>query len=191
MQDHLLPQESRFKSFYSREISVDIAEKYPISTIFDRTKIDKITVSTSLKGSAFSKKRIPQQFLALFLLTSQKPKVTLARKANANLKIREGMPTGLMTTLRGEAMFLFLDKLINTTLPSIRHFEGLSFSDQHKNSNTISFVIRESTSFLEFNEEFEMFNSIGSVSISITFPKRTSFKEALSLVTAFQFPHLD
>jgi large subunit ribosomal protein L5 len=52
--------------------------------------------------------------------------VTKAKKSIAAFKVREGMPIGVMATLRGDRMYEFLDRLINVALPRVRDFRGVS-----------------------------------------------------------------
>ena len=60
------------------------------------------------------------------LITGQKPIATVAKKAVANFKIREGMKLGVKVTLRGERMYEFLDRLFNFALPRVRDFKGIN-----------------------------------------------------------------
>src|SRR5437762_8323526 len=57
-------------------------------------------------------------------ITGQKPVITKAKKSIAAFKLREGMPIGVMVTLRGERMYDFFDKLVNAALPRVRDFQG-------------------------------------------------------------------
>jgi len=59
-------------------------------------------------------------------IAGQKPVVTKAKKSIAAFKLREGMPIGAMVTLRGDAMYEFLDRLISVALPRVRDFRGVS-----------------------------------------------------------------
>jgi large subunit ribosomal protein L5 len=59
-------------------------------------------------------------------ITGQKPQLRRARKSIAGFKIREGMPVGARTTLRGERMWEFLDRLISIALPRVRDFRGIN-----------------------------------------------------------------
>ena len=61
-------------------------------------------------------------------ITGQKPVITKAKKSIAAFKLREGMNIGAKVTLRGERMYVFLDKLFNVVLPRIRDFRGLPAS---------------------------------------------------------------
>jgi large subunit ribosomal protein L5 len=62
----------------------------------------------------------------LATITGQKPVITRAKKSIANFRLREGMPIGVMVTLRGQRMYEFFDRLVNAALPRIRDFRGLS-----------------------------------------------------------------
>lgn len=62
----------------------------------------------------------------LALITGQKPAITRAKKSISNFKLRKGMPIGLRVTLRGDRMWIFLEKLLNVALPRIRDFRGVS-----------------------------------------------------------------
>src|ERR1035437_7550451 len=50
------------------------------------------------------------------------PVLTRARKAISNFKLRQGMPIGVMVTLRREKMWEFFDRLVNISLPRVRDF---------------------------------------------------------------------
>ena len=56
----------------------------------------------------------------------QRPVVTKAKKSVSNFKLRAGMPIGLKVTLRGERMWVFLEKLVNVALPRVRDFRGVN-----------------------------------------------------------------
>jgi large subunit ribosomal protein L5 len=58
-------------------------------------------------------------------ITGQKPVITKARKSIAQFKVREGMPIGVMVTLRGDRMYEFFDRLVNIALPRVRDFRGV------------------------------------------------------------------
>ncbi len=62
-------------------------------------------------------------------ITGQKVVLTRAKKNSvANFKIREGMPIGCKTTLRGEKMYDFMDRLVNLALPRVRDFRGVNLN---------------------------------------------------------------
>ena len=73
----------------------------------------------------------------LAIITGQKPKKTIAKKAIAGFKTRQGDAIGLMVTLHGERMWEFLDKLTSIVLPRVKDFQGVPNSgfDGHGNYN--------------------------------------------------------
>ena len=62
----------------------------------------------------------------LRVIAGQKPVITKAKKSIASFKLRQGMPIGVMVTLRGERMYEFLDRLVSIALPRVRDFRGIS-----------------------------------------------------------------
>jgi large subunit ribosomal protein L5 len=83
-------------------------------------------VNRGLGEAASNAKALEASINEVALITGQKPVVTRAKKAIAGFKIRQGMPVGIMVTLRGDRMYNFLDRLINLSLPRIRDFRGIS-----------------------------------------------------------------
>ncbi len=89
-------------------------------------RMEKIVVSMGVGSATQDKKRIDLASKDLTTITGQKPQVCRARKSVSNFKVREGNPTGLKVTLRGQRMYEFLDRLIHVAIPRIRDFRGLS-----------------------------------------------------------------
>lgn len=85
-------------------------------------------------------------------ITGQKPVVTKAKKAISNFKTRIGLPTGVVTTLRGDRMFDFMNKLVNVVLPRVRDFRGISRRAFDENGN-YSIGLKEHTVFPEINAD--------------------------------------
>lgn len=101
-----------------RELKVDNVNALP--------RITKVIVNVGLSQKKYSSKDI-QQFIAesLATITGQKPSVRKSRMSISNFNIRENMIVGMMVTLRGKAMYHFLDRLLGYALPRIRDFRGL------------------------------------------------------------------
>ncbi len=85
-------------------------------------------------------------------ISGQKPVVTKAKKAISNFKTRIGLPTGVVTTLRGERMFDFINKLVNVTLPRVRDFRGIS-KRAFDEGGSYSIGLKEHTVFPEINPD--------------------------------------
>ena len=77
-----------------------------------------------------------------------KPIQTVARKAIASFKIREGIPLGAKVTLRGKKMYDFLGRVIHLTLPRTRDFKGIDSKAVDQGGN-LTISIREHIAFPE------------------------------------------
>ena len=85
-------------------------------------------------------------------ITGQQPVKTTSRLSIAGFKIRENQVVGVMTTLRGNRMYDFLDKLVSISLPRVRDFRGLDPKGFDGRGN-YHIGIREQTVFPEISDE--------------------------------------
>jgi large subunit ribosomal protein L5 len=120
-------------------------------------------------------------------IAGQKPVVTRAKKAIASFKIRQGMPVGIMVTLRGDRMYAFLDRLINLALPRIRDFRGISPKSFDGRGN-YSLGIREQLIFPEI--EYDRIDQIRGMDISIITTANTD-EEGRALLKEMGMPFRD
>ncbi|MHC5830428.1 MAG: 50S ribosomal protein L5, partial [Nostoc sp.] len=98
------------------------------------------------------------------VVTGQKPVVTRAKKAIAGFKIRQGMPVGIMVTLRAERMYAFFDRLVSLSLPRIRDFRGVSPKSFDGRGN-YTLGVREQLIFPEV--EYDSIDQVRGMDISI------------------------
>lgn len=117
---------NRLKQRYNDEIIPSLMEKYKYTSKMSVPKLDKIVVNIGAGDASSNSKLLEAAMNDLEIITGQKPVKTVAKKAIAGFKIRAGQPIGCKVTLRGEAMYNFLDKLIRITLPRVRDFRGIS-----------------------------------------------------------------
>lgn len=117
---------NRLKEKYQNEIVTNLREKYNYKSVMEVPKLEKIVVNMGVGDATSNSKLLEAAVADLATITGQKPVVTKAKKAIAGFKIRAGQPIGCKVTLRGEAMYNFLDKLISITLPRVRDFRGIS-----------------------------------------------------------------
>lgn len=117
---------NRLKQRYNEEIIPSLMEKYKYTSKMSVPKLDKIVVNMGVGDASSNSKLLEAAMSDLEIITGQKPVKTLAKKAIAGFKIRAGQAIGCKVTLRGEAMYNFLDKLIRITLPRVRDFRGIS-----------------------------------------------------------------
>lgn len=117
---------NRLKEKYINEIIPSLTKEYGYKTIMQVPKIDKIVVNMGVGDATTNSKLMEAAAHDLELITGAKPIITKAKKSIAGFKLREGQPIGCKVTLRGEAMYTFLEKLIRVVLPRVRDFRGVS-----------------------------------------------------------------
>jgi len=117
---------ARLKEKYNNELKQALAKELGIENSMAIPKIDKIVINMGLGEATQNQKMMDPLVADLASIAGQKPIVTKAKKSIAAFKLREGMPIGAMVTLRGDAMYEFLDRLISVALPRVRDFRGVS-----------------------------------------------------------------
>jgi len=116
----------RLKTIYLETIVPKLKEQFGYTNIHQVPKVVKVTINRGLGEASQNAKALESSISELATITGQKPVVTRAKKAIAGFKLRQGMPVGVMVTLRSERMYAFLDRLIGLALPRIRDFRGIS-----------------------------------------------------------------
>jgi large subunit ribosomal protein L5 len=116
----------RLKQRYAEEIKQTLAEQLGVANVMQVPTVTKVVVNMGVGDAARDSKLIDGAVRDLATITGQKPQITRARKSIAQFKLREGQPIGAHTTLRGDRMWEFLDRLMAVALPRIRDFRGLS-----------------------------------------------------------------
>ena len=117
---------NRLKEKYFKEVVPSLKEKYNYTTLMAVPKIEKIVINMGVGDAKENSKYLDGALKDLELITGSKPVVTRAKKSIAGFKIREGAPIGCKVTLRGENMYIFLEKLIRLSLPRVKDFRGVS-----------------------------------------------------------------
>ena len=117
---------NRLKEKYNNEIVPNLKQKYNHKSVMEVPVLEKIVVNMGVGDASTNSKLLDAAMADLEAITGQKPVKTHAKKAIAGFKIRQGQAIGCKVTLRGEAMYNFLDKLISITLPRVRDFRGIS-----------------------------------------------------------------
>jgi large subunit ribosomal protein L5 len=117
---------ARLKVKYNGEIRAALQKELGLDNIMAVPKIEKIVVNMGLGEATQNTKLLDPLVADLGAVTGQKPVTTKAKKSIAAFKVRAGMSIGAMVTLRSDAMYEFLDRLISTALPRVRDFRGVS-----------------------------------------------------------------
>jgi large subunit ribosomal protein L5 len=111
---------------YKNEIVPALRKSFDFKNIMQVPRIEKIVVNIGMGEALDNPKALEAAVSDLTIITGQKPVTNKARKSIANFKLREGRLIGTKVTLRGERMWSFLDRLVNTALPRVRDFRGVS-----------------------------------------------------------------
>ena len=120
-------------------------------------------------------------------LTGQRPTVKNARISVSNFKLREGQPVGITTTIRGNRMYDFVNRLVNIVFPRMRDFRGISVKGFDGNGN-YSFGVKEVTVFPEVNPDNVSRNH--GLQFTIVTSAKTDL-EGYLLLKAMGFPFRD
>jgi len=111
---------------YKNEIVPNLRKSFDFKNIMQVPRIEKVVVNIGMGEALDNPKALEAAVSDLTIVTGQKPVTNKARKSIANFKLREGRLIGTKVTLRGERMWSFLDRLVNTALPRVRDFRGVS-----------------------------------------------------------------
>ncbi len=142
----------RLKQRYHDEIKAALKEQLSLNNVMQVPTVTKVVVNMGVGDAARDSKLIDGAVRDLATITGQKPQVTRARKSIAQFKLREGQPIGAHTTLRGDRMWEFLDRLMAVALPRIRDFRGLS-PRQFDGRGNYTFGLTEQVMFPEVNPD--------------------------------------
>jgi large subunit ribosomal protein L5 len=142
----------RLKTRYAGEIKPALISEFGYTNPMQVPGVVKVIVNMGVGEAARDAKLIDGAVRDLSAITGQKPVVTKARKSIAQFKLREGMPIGAHTTLRGDRMWEFLDRLVSVALPRIRDFRGLS-SKQFDGRGNYTFGLTEQSMFHEIDQD--------------------------------------
>jgi large subunit ribosomal protein L5 len=142
----------RLKLRYREEIAPALREEFAFGNVMQIPTVTKVIVNMGVGEAARDSKLIDGALRDLAAITGQKPQVTKARKSIAQFKLREGMPIGAHTTIRGDRMWEFLDRLLSVALPRIRDFRGLS-PRQFDGRGNYTFGLNEQAMFYEIDQD--------------------------------------
>ena len=175
---------ARLQDQYNAEMVPSLKEKFGYRNVMQVPKLSKVVVNMGLGDAIENVKVIETAAAEIGIITGQKPVVTKARKSIANFKLREGVPIGVMVTLRRDRMYTFLDKLITIALPRVRDFKGVSPKGFDGRGN-YTLGIKEQIMFPEIN--YDKIEKIRGMNITIMTTARTD-EEGLELLRLIGMP---
>ena len=155
---------SRLKEIYQKDVVPQLTKTFGYKNVMQVPRLSKITLNMGLGEAVQNIKILDSAVEELSLISGQKAVITKAKRSIAAYKLREGMPIGVMVTLRRDRMLAFFDKLVNVALPRVRDFRGVSGKAFDGRGN-YSLGIREQIIFPEIN--LDKIDKIKGLNISI------------------------
>ena len=175
---------NRLREKYIKEVVPSLIEKHGYKTPMLVPKIEKVVVNIGVGDAVSNSKMLEAALSDLEKITGQKPIETKAKKSIASFKVREGHKIGCKVTLRGENMYVFLDKLISIALPRVRDFRGVS-SKSFDGRGNYTLGIKEQLIFPEIN--FDEVVKVRGMDIVIVTSAKTN-EEAFDLLKELGVP---
>lgn len=172
------------KERYKKEIVPALLKRFKYKNVMKVPRLGKIVINMGLGEAIQNIKILDASMRELAEITGQRPIVTKARKSIAQFKVRAGMPIGCMVTLRRDRMYDFLDRFINTALPRVRDFKGVS-PDSFDGRGNYTLGVREQLIFPEV--DYDKVEKTKGMNISIVTTAKTD-EEAMELLKMTGMP---
>lgn len=177
----------QLKDFYNTKVVPKLMEQFEYKNVHQVPKVLKVTVNRGLGEASQNAKALEASVSEVGVITGQRPVITRAKKAIAGFKIRQGMPVGVMVTLRSARMYAFLNRLINLVLPRIRDFRGVSPKSFDGRGN-YTLGLREQLIFPEVS--YDSVDQVRGMDITIVTTAKTD-EEGRALLKELGMPFRD
>lgn len=175
---------ARLKEAYYETMVDAMTKKFGYKNVMEVPKLEKIVINMGVGEAKENPKVLDNAVADMEIITGQKAVLTKAKKSIANFKIREGMNIGCKTTLRGEKMYEFLDRLVNLALPRVRDFRGVN-PNAFDGRGNYALGIKEQFIFPEI--EYDKIDKTRGMDVIIVTTAKTD-EEARELLTLFNMP---
>lgn len=175
----------RMQQRYNAEIKAKLQAEFDYKNPMQVPKLEKIVINMGVGEAAGDQKKLDAALSELTLIAGQKPVKTLAKKAIAGFKIREGLPIGCKVTLRKSRMFEFLDRLVTIALPRVRDFRGIPAGKGFDGRGNFAMGLKEQIIFPEI--DYDKVTDIRGMDIVFVTTAKTD-AEAKALLKAFDVP---
>ena len=175
---------ANFRQLYNEKIKGQIQKELGFKNVMQVPRLDKIVLNVGLGEALQNGKLIESSVEQLKIISGQMPVVTKAKKSIANFKLREGVPIGVMVTLRGNRMYQFFERLVSFALPRERDFKGLPKKSFDGRGN-YSIGLKEQLIFPEI--DYDKIEKIQGMNITICTTARTD-EEGRCLLTQMGLP---
>ena len=180
------PPAPRLKEQFRNEIIPQMMREFNYANPMEVPRLQKIVLNIGLGEALVNGRALEAATQDLTTISGQKPVTTRARKSIAGFKIRQGNAIGAAVTLRGDRMYHFMDRLVNTALPRIRDFRGIPRRGMDGRGN-FSLGIREQIIFPEI--DYNSIDRIRGLQVTIATTARND-AEAMRLLELYGFPFI-
>ncbi len=161
---------SQLKEKHRKEVIPALMERYGYKNIMQVPRLEKVVLNIGLGEAIQNAKAMEAAERDLAAISGQHPVITRAKKSISAFRLRAGMAIGLKVTLRGERMYDFFDKLVNTALCRIREFQGVPRNSFDGRGNyTLAF--KEQTVFPEI--DYDKIDKVRGFEVSIVTTAKT------------------
>lgn len=145
---------SNLKAKFVKEIVPALQKELKVKNVNAVPKVTKVSVNVGIgsMASAQNVKDFSPIVETMSAITGQKPVMRKSTQSISNFKLKIGMPTGLVVTLRGKRMYDFIERLVHVALPRVRDFRGINPRAFDSKGN-FSIGLKDCTIFPEINQE--------------------------------------
>ena len=178
---------NRLLTCYNKNIKTELGLILNCKNVMEIPKLEKIILHIGFKDIATEKRKLVTAFLALELISGQKPILTKSRKAVSVLKIQKDMIIGCKVTLRKNVMYQFLDKLITITLPRMNDFPMLQKKQKINLNKNYTFKLDDLLIFHELEIEYDKFYKLNNLNMTFETSSKTEIGTRL-LIRSLLFP---
>ena len=175
--------ESKFKVDYQSKVIPAMKEQFGYSHNLQVPRLDKIVLSQGIGAAVSDKKLVDAAVEEMTIIAGQRAVATKSKKDISNFKLRKGMPVGARVTLRGSKMYDFLERLLVSSLPRIRDFQGIK--EGFDGRGNFTFGITEQIIFPEI--EIDKVSRISGMDITFVSSAKTDM-ECKALLQEFGMP---
>src|SRR6267142_166426 len=181
---HSSKEKPRLRARFQQEIAPALMKELALKNAMAVPRLEKVVINMGMGDATQNAKILDPAVAEMAQITGQRPVVTKAKKSIAAFKVREGMPIGVMVTLRGDRMYEFMDRLVSVALPRVRDFRGVSPKAFDGRGN-YTIGVREQLIFPEI--DFNKVDKLRGMNISIVTTARND-ELARALLKALGMP---
>jgi large subunit ribosomal protein L5 len=159
-----MTKKARLEGVYKEKVVPALIEEFKYGNVMQVPHIEKVVINMGLGEAIQNPKAIDEAVQDISIITGQKPVICKARRSIATYKLREGVPIGVMVTMRRRRMWEFLDRLIHVAIPRVRDFKGVS-TKAFDGKGNYSLGVREQIIFPEI--DYDKISKIRGMNITI------------------------